>query len=98
MNYAVAAAWPPEDRLDAETWNAAQLAFARNEPVGFETDILPRSNWHFIPLRTQRGSFGVVGIGKGASGDRSMQKLAHCSARLSNKQQRHLTVSSWRGK
>jgi two-component system sensor histidine kinase KdpD len=65
----MAAAWPPEDRLDAQTWKAAQLAFARNEPVGFETDILPGSNWHFIPLRTQRRSFGVVGIGKGASGD-----------------------------
>jgi two-component system, OmpR family, sensor histidine kinase KdpD len=65
----LAAAWPPEDSLDPETWNAAQLAFARNEPVGLETDLLPDSNWHFIPLRTQRGSFGVVGIGRGASGD-----------------------------
>jgi two-component system, OmpR family, sensor histidine kinase KdpD len=56
------AAWPPEDSLDPATWDVARLAFARNEPVGFDTDILPGSHWHFIPLRTQRGSFGVVGI------------------------------------
>src|SRR4051795_851977 len=51
----LAAAWPPEDRLDQATWNAARLAFARNEPVGFGTDTLPGGDWHFIPLRTQRG-------------------------------------------
>lgn len=66
---AVAAAWPPEDSLESETWNAARLAFARNEPVGFATDVLPDSNWHFIPLRTQRGSFGVVGIRREANDD-----------------------------
>jgi two-component system sensor histidine kinase KdpD len=58
----LAAAWPPEDDLPPTAWNAARLAFARNEPVGFDTEILPDSHWHFIPLRTQRGSFGVVGI------------------------------------
>lgn len=66
---AVAAAWPPDDSLEPESWNAARLAFARNEPVGFATDVLPDSNWHFIPLRTQRGSFGVVGIRREASDD-----------------------------
>lgn len=65
----MAAAWPPEDSLDAQTWTAAQLAFARNEPVGFQTEILPRTSWHFIPLRNQGGCFGVVGIGRRGSGD-----------------------------
>ena len=36
----LAAAWPPEDTLDAATMDAARLAFARNEPVGFGTDTL----------------------------------------------------------
>lgn len=66
----LAAAWPPEDSLDGETWNAAQMAFANNEPAGFDTDVLPGSNWHFIPLRTQRASFGVVGIARGFSQER----------------------------
>jgi two-component system sensor histidine kinase KdpD len=65
----LAAAWPPEDSLDEATWSAARLAFARNEPAGFDTGILPSSNWHFIPLRTQRGSFGVVGITRSTSND-----------------------------
>ena len=65
----LAAAWPPEDSLDPATWDAARLAFARNEPVGFDTAILPGSHWHFIPLRTQRSSFGVVGIARSMSND-----------------------------
>src|SRR5215211_4564021 len=32
------AAWPPEDRLDPLAMDAARLAFACNEPVGFGTD------------------------------------------------------------
>jgi two-component system, OmpR family, sensor histidine kinase KdpD len=65
----LAAAWPPEDSLDPATWNAARLAFAHNEPAGFDTRVLPGSQWHFIPLRTQRGSFGVVGIAGNISND-----------------------------
>src|SRR5436190_5532937 len=65
----LAAAWPPEDRLDPATWNAARLAFAHNEPAGFDTRVLPGSQWHFIPLRTQRGSFGVVGIARNIGND-----------------------------
>ena len=40
----LAAAWPPEDSLDPATWNAAELAFTRNEPVGFDSDLLHDSN------------------------------------------------------
>ena len=48
--------------------DAARLAFARNDAVGFGTDTLPDSKWHFIPLRTQRGSVGVVGIARDEAG------------------------------
>jgi two-component system, OmpR family, sensor histidine kinase KdpD len=64
----LAAAWPPEDALDAGTMNAARLAFARNDSVGFGTNTLPDSKWYFIPLRTQRGSVGVVGIARDKAG------------------------------
>jgi two-component system, OmpR family, sensor histidine kinase KdpD len=65
----LAAAWPPEDSWHPATWKPAQLAFERNEPAGFDTNILPSGNWHFIPLRTQRRSFGVVGIARSTSDD-----------------------------
>jgi two-component system sensor histidine kinase KdpD len=64
----LAAAWPPEDTLDAPTMEAARLSFARNEPAGCGTDLLPGAQWHFIPLRTQRRSVGVVGIARDADG------------------------------
>src|SRR5215216_6397807 len=59
----LAAAWPPEHDLAVTTMDAARLAFARNEPVGFDTGPLRDLSWHFIPLRTQSRSIGVVGIG-----------------------------------
>jgi two-component system sensor histidine kinase KdpD len=64
----LAAAWPPEDILNAPAMNAARLAFARNEPTGFGSENMPDAEWHFIPLRTQRGSVGVVGVAKGEEG------------------------------
>jgi len=60
----LAAAWPPEHDLAVTTMDAARLAFARNEPVGFDTGPLRDLSWHFIPVRTQSRSIGVVGIGK----------------------------------
>src|SRR3954464_4489268 len=64
----LAAAWPPEDSLDAESLEAARLSFARNEPVGCGTETLSDARWHFIPLRTQSRSVGVVGISRDARG------------------------------
>src|SRR4051812_46029365 len=64
----LAAAWPPEDSLDAESLEAARLSFARNEPVGCGTETLSDAQWHFIPLRTQSRSVGVVGIARDGRG------------------------------
>jgi two-component system sensor histidine kinase KdpD len=64
----LAAAWPPEDILDARTMDAARLSFASNQPVGCGTDTLADAQWHFIPLRTQSRSVGVVGIARDANG------------------------------
>ncbi len=64
----LAAAWPPEDTLDSWTLEAARLSFARNEPVGCGTETLSNAQWHFIPLRTQSRSVGVVGIACGERG------------------------------
>jgi len=64
----LSAAWPPEDTLDRASLDAARLAFMRNEPVGFGTDTLRDSAWYFIPLRTQHGSVGVVGVAQDQNG------------------------------
>ncbi len=56
------AAWPPEDTLDAATTTAARWAFTHNEAAGADTGTLPTVPWLFLPLRTARGSAGVVGI------------------------------------
>jgi two-component system sensor histidine kinase KdpD len=64
----LAAAWPPEDTLDSITMEAARLAFTRGDSVGFGTSTLADSKWHFIPLRTQRGSIGVVGVARDDKG------------------------------
>jgi two-component system, OmpR family, sensor histidine kinase KdpD len=56
------AAWPPEDRLDAATMDAAKWAFACGEPAGAGTAVSPALPWRFVPLRTQRGAIGVLGV------------------------------------
>jgi two-component system sensor histidine kinase KdpD len=62
------AAWPPEDTLDSLTMEAARLSFARNAAAGCGTGTLPDAHWHFVPLRTQRRSVGVVGVARDARG------------------------------
>src|SRR5205814_10323926 len=64
----LAAAWPPEDTLDSPTMEAAQASFTRNEPAGCGSTTFPDAQWHFIPLRTQSRSLGVVGIARDARG------------------------------
>jgi len=63
----LAAAWPPQDSLDSMTMDAARLAYTEHKAVGFDTDTLPEVNWHFVPLRTQRGTIGVLGIARDQS-------------------------------
>jgi two-component system sensor histidine kinase KdpD len=60
-------AWPPEDQLDAAGWAAARWAREHAAPAGYGTDTLPRSDWHFRPMRTKDAVIGVIGIRR--SGD-----------------------------
>jgi two-component system sensor histidine kinase KdpD len=55
-------AWPPEDQLDASGWAAARWAREHAAPAGYGTDTLPRSDWHFRPMRTKDAVIGVIGI------------------------------------
>ncbi|MFG1463589.1 sensor histidine kinase KdpD [Xanthobacter sp. DSM 24535] len=58
----LAAAWPPEDRLDTASMSAARWALERNEPAGAGTGTLPSVPWLFLPLRARDVQVGVIGI------------------------------------
>ncbi len=59
---AVAAAYPPEDRLDAADLAAARWTFDRASPAGRGADTLPGAKRLFLPMRTSRGVVGVIGL------------------------------------
>jgi two-component system sensor histidine kinase KdpD len=59
---AVKAGYPPEDRLDEADLAAAKWAWENNRPAGRGSDTLPGAKRLFLPMRTGRGSIGIVGI------------------------------------
>jgi len=65
---AIAAAWPPEDRLDTASMTAASWAYEHREPAGAGTGTLPSIAWFFRPLTGAKAGppIGVVGIERGA--------------------------------
>ncbi|MDR3537672.1 MAG: sensor histidine kinase KdpD [Acetobacteraceae bacterium] len=59
---AVRAGFPPEDVLEEADLAAAKWCWEKNHAAGRDSDTLPGAKWLFLPLRTGRGSLGVVGI------------------------------------
>ena len=55
------AAEPPADTLDEASWAAARWCAAQHEPTGRGTGTLPSAAWRFLPMRTVRGQWGVLG-------------------------------------
>ncbi|MCJ2050477.1 sensor histidine kinase [Methylobacterium sp. J-070] len=58
----VMAGYPPEDRLDEADVAAAQWAFDNDRPAGRGADTLPGAKRLFLPMRTGRGTIGVIGL------------------------------------
>jgi two-component system sensor histidine kinase KdpD len=56
------ASYPPEDTLDAAAWAAARWSWTHGEPAGRGSGTLPTSGWYFLPLKSGRGTVGVVGL------------------------------------
>lgn len=54
--------YPPEDTLDSSDLAAANWAWGHNRPAGRGADTLPGAHRLFLPMRTGRGTIGVVGI------------------------------------
>jgi len=60
----LAAAWPPEDALDAAAMTAARWAYTHGEPAGADTGTLPLIPWYFVPITAGKKTLGVVGVAK----------------------------------
>lgn len=58
----VQAGYPPEDRLDEADLAAAKWCWQNNRPAGRGADTLPGAKRLFLPMRTGRGSIGVIGL------------------------------------
>src|SRR3954468_4024328 len=58
----VKAGYPPEDHLDQADLAAANWAWDNDRPAGRGSDTLPGARRLFLPMRTGRGSTGVIGI------------------------------------
>jgi len=58
----VKSGYPPEDTLDAADLAAAQWTWSHNRPAGRGADTLPGGKRLFLPLQTERGPVGVIGI------------------------------------
>jgi two-component system sensor histidine kinase KdpD len=60
--------YPPEDELDTADLAAARWSWDHNRPAGRGADTLPGAKRLFLPLRTGRGTIGVLGIDRDAPG------------------------------
>ncbi|MBV9558860.1 MAG: sensor histidine kinase KdpD [Bradyrhizobium sp.] len=65
---AVKAGYPPEDHLDQADLAAANWAWSNDRPAGRGSDTLPGAKRLFIPMRTGRGSIGVMGMDNDRTG------------------------------
>jgi len=66
---ALAAALPPENRLDMIEQAAASWAFEHRQPAGRGSDTLTASDWLFYPLVAGDRVSGVFGLASPDSGD-----------------------------
>ncbi|HXE13738.1 MAG TPA: ATP-binding protein, partial [Bryobacteraceae bacterium] len=58
----VRAGYPPEDMLDEADLAAAKWVWEHGAAAGRGADTLPGAKWLFMPMRTGRGTVGVVGL------------------------------------
>ena len=68
QSLALAAGYPPEDRLDEADVAAARWCWQHSHPTGRGSDTLPGGKWLFLPLRTGSGTVGVIGIERATPG------------------------------
>jgi two-component system sensor histidine kinase KdpD len=59
---AIAAGYPPEDKMSETDWAAARWAWSNDRPAGWATETLAGAQHLFMPLKTGRGTIGLIGI------------------------------------
>jgi two-component system, OmpR family, sensor histidine kinase KdpD len=59
---AIAASYPPEDRLSDADREAATLAWLDGKATGIDTVFFPASQWLFAPMKSARGAVGAIGL------------------------------------
>jgi two-component system sensor histidine kinase KdpD len=64
----VRAGYPPEDTLDDADIAAAKWTWQHGEPAGRGADTLPGAKRLFLPMKTARGTVGVIGLDRDAAG------------------------------
>jgi two-component system, OmpR family, sensor histidine kinase KdpD len=60
--------YPPEDELDEADLAAAKWSWSHGQPAGRSSDTLPGAKRLFLPLRTERGLVGIMGLDRPAEG------------------------------
>ena len=60
--------YPPDDELNAADLAAARWAWDHGKPAGRGADTLPGARRLFLPLATERGKIGVMGLDREDSG------------------------------
>jgi two-component system, OmpR family, sensor histidine kinase KdpD len=65
---AVRAGYPPEDELDEADLAAAKWVWDHASPAGRGADTLPGAKRLFLPMRTGRGTIGVIGLDSDRAG------------------------------
>lgn len=58
----IAAGYPPEDKIDDKSAGAADWAWTHGKLAGRGSATLPTASWLFLPLKTARGTAGVMGV------------------------------------
>jgi two-component system sensor histidine kinase KdpD len=65
---AVRAGYPPEDAIEDADIAAAKWVWEHGTAAGRGADTLPGAKWLFLPMRTGRGTVGVVGLDSDKTG------------------------------
>jgi two-component system sensor histidine kinase KdpD len=68
QSVAVRAGYPPEDSLEDADIAAAKWVWEHGTAAGRGADTLPGAKWLFLPMRTGRGTVGVVGLDSDKTG------------------------------
>lgn len=59
---AIRSGFPPEDTMGDSEWAAARRTWRFGDTTGWRSSTMPNAQYQFRPLRTPRGTIGVIGL------------------------------------